>query len=72
MNLCDRSLCEIAYSLAKQPRKALKAYEKAHAWRELFALALEQEISSQALTELCERVSGTFLAIANPSFSLGN
>ena len=46
-----------AYTLANRPDKALKAYEKAHAWRELFALALEQQLPKSAIDEMCERVS---------------
>lgn len=53
--------------MAKQPKKALKAYEKAHAWRELFALAKEQEVSSDALYEMCERVSGKSASSCDPS-----
>lgn len=50
---------EIAYLLASKHAKALKAYEKAHAWRQLFSLALEQKVSQDVLSGLIERVSGT-------------
>ena len=36
----------------------MKAYEKAHAWRELFALALKQETPKSALDGISERVTG--------------
>jgi elongator complex protein 1 len=47
--------------LAGKHSKALKAYEKAHAWRELFSLALEQKVSDEVLSSLIERVSGACL-----------
>ncbi|KAK4687641.1 elongator complex protein 1, partial [Tremellales sp. Uapishka_1] len=47
----------IAYTLASDAAKAMKAYEKAHAWRDLFTLALQQRIPQHALLEMCERVT---------------
>ena len=44
--------------LAAQPEKAMKAYEKAHAWRELFALGLQHEMSKSVLSGMSERVTG--------------
>lgn len=48
----------VAYTLAAHPAKAMKAYEKAHAWRELFTVAKEQQLDSQAITGMVERVTG--------------
>lgn len=45
------------YTLARKPEKTCKAYEKAHAWRELFTLALQQKMPKQSILELCERVT---------------
>lgn len=47
-----------AYSLAAKPQKALKAFERANAWRELFALALKEKLSKDLITEMVERVAG--------------
>ncbi len=58
IHLCDSTDDDPAYTLAAQPEKTLKAYEKAHAWRELFTLALQQKMPKQAIAELCERVTG--------------
>lgn len=44
--------------LADQPEKAMIAYERAHAWRELFGLALKQGILESELVDMAERVSG--------------
>lgn len=58
---CDQlgvELTRAAFTLAGKYPKALKAYEKAHAWRELFALAFEQKLSEDAVSGLVERVSG--------------
>lgn len=48
----------IAYSMASHPAKAMKAYEKAHAWRELFTVAKEQQLDDQAIAAMVERVTG--------------
>lgn len=45
-----------AYILAGQEDKALKAYERAHAWRELFTLAKKQ--SPDVIAGMVERVTG--------------
>jgi len=47
-----------AYTLSAKPEKALKAYERAHAWRELFALALQQQLPQDTIAEMSERVAG--------------
>lgn len=52
-------IAHIAYSLARLPQKALKAYEKAHAWRELFTLAQQTELPKEVIAGICARVSGT-------------
>ncbi|WVO15396.1 hypothetical protein L204_103054 [Cryptococcus depauperatus] len=45
----------LPYLLANKPRKALKAYERAHAWRELFTLAKQEDVAD--LSEFIERVT---------------
>jgi elongator complex protein 1 len=52
------ALTSPAYTLASKPEKSLKAYEKAHAWRQLFASALQQNLSRESIVEMCERVAG--------------
>ena len=47
-----------AYTLANKTEKALKAYERAHAWRELFALAVNEKLSEKAIADMVERVAG--------------
>jgi hypothetical protein len=44
--------------MAQYPAKAMKAYEKAHAWRELFTLANEQKLDEDAIAAMVERVTG--------------
>jgi hypothetical protein len=34
------------------------AYEHAHAWRQLFALAISEKLAVEELSDMCERVSG--------------
>jgi elongator complex protein 1 len=50
----------IAYTLANKLDKALKAYEKAHAWRELFALATTVKRSKDEIIDMSGRVAGEF------------
>lgn len=52
---CTGLTSAVAYIRASKPDKALKAYEKAHAWRELFALANEQAVAKSVLLGMCER-----------------
>ncbi|WWC91266.1 uncharacterized protein L201_006209 [Kwoniella dendrophila CBS 6074] len=47
----------ISYILAKKDQKALKAYEKAHAWRELFTLAKTLDVSKDDTIQICARVT---------------
>jgi hypothetical protein len=47
--------------MANKLDKALKAYEKAHAWRELFALALSLQKSKEDILDMCGRVTGQLL-----------
>ncbi|WVO22664.1 uncharacterized protein IAS62_003995 [Cryptococcus decagattii] len=47
----------LSYLMANKPQKALKAYERAHAWRELFALAKKEGLSKESLDEMIERVT---------------
>ena len=48
----------VAYTMAQYPAKAMKAYEKAHAWRELFTMAKEQELDEETIAVMVERVTG--------------
>jgi tRNA C32,U32 (ribose-2'-O)-methylase TrmJ len=52
-----------AYTIAKKLEKTLKSYEKAHAWRELFALVLKLQKPRSEVLEICGRVTGRY----NPS-----
>ncbi|WRT69010.1 uncharacterized protein IL334_005992 [Kwoniella shivajii] len=47
----------ISYVLAKNEEKALKAYEKAHAWRELFVLSKRLGIGKGKTVDMCGRVT---------------
>ena len=47
-----------AYMLAEKREKAMKAYERAHAWRDLMALAIEQKSSPETISGHVERCSG--------------
>ncbi|RSH95270.1 hypothetical protein EHS25_000356 [Saitozyma podzolica] len=47
----------LAYTLANNCEKALKAHEKAHSWQELFTLALQQKLPKQAIVDMCGRVT---------------
>nr|XP_019009784.1 elongator complex protein 1 [Kwoniella pini CBS 10737]OCF48565.1 elongator complex protein 1 [Kwoniella pini CBS 10737] len=47
----------ISYILGKKESKALKAFEKAHAWRELFTLAKKLEVSEDDTLQICVRVT---------------
>lgn len=49
--------------MASHPAKAMKAYEKAHAWRELFTLAKQQRLDEQAVASMVERVTGQYISI---------
>lgn len=46
-----------AYSLGGKPERALKAYEKAHAWRELFTLASQLDQPKEAVTGWVDKVT---------------
>ena len=48
----------LAYVLGGKPERAMSAYEKAHSWRELFALASKQKVQGSELEDICDRVSG--------------
>lgn len=50
--------------MAQYPAKAMKSYEKAHAWRELFTLANEQKLDKEAIAAMVERVTGEFILTA--------
>ncbi|WVR09089.1 hypothetical protein IAU60_006151 [Kwoniella sp. DSM 27419] len=47
----------ISYVLAKKEDKALRAYEKAHAWRELFTLTRKLQVEKDKVTEMVGRVT---------------
>ena len=47
----------VAYTMAQYPAKAMKAYEKAHAWRELFTMAKEQDLDEETIAAMVERVT---------------
>lgn len=36
----------------------MKSYEKAHAWRELFTMAKDQQLEADAISAMVERVTG--------------
>jgi elongator complex protein 1 len=44
--------------LAQHPAKAMKAFEKAHAWRELFTMAKDQQLDAEAISEMVGRITG--------------
>lgn len=44
----------------------MKSYEKAHAWRELFTLAMVQSVDQDAKAAMVERVTGgSFLSLCS-------
>ncbi|WVQ81518.1 hypothetical protein IAT38_003642 [Cryptococcus sp. DSM 104549] len=47
----------LSYTLANKPQKALKTYERAHAWRELFSLAQKEGMDKAQVVEMVERVT---------------
>ncbi|GMK55839.1 hypothetical protein CspeluHIS016_0208950 [Cutaneotrichosporon spelunceum] len=47
----------ISYTLGGRREKALKAYEKAHAWREVFTLARELDTPPDVIASMVERIS---------------
>jgi hypothetical protein len=53
-------LLVLAFVLGERLDRAMVAYEQAHAWRELFALAMSERMEKEELLEICERVSGMF------------
>ncbi|KAG8811745.1 hypothetical protein FRC19_003615 [Serendipita sp. 401] len=48
----------MAFDLACSYPKAMQAYEKAHAWRPLFNLALEHDLGEEKIKELGYKVAG--------------
>jgi elongator complex protein 1 len=58
--LCDVTNPKIsaAFVLGERLDRAMVAYEQAHAWRQLFALAISEKIEAEELNDMCERVSG--------------
>lgn len=61
------------FSLASNKPRAMKSYEKAHAWKELFTLALTEKLEEGEIAEMCERVASEsllsviLLRISSPS-----
>lgn len=51
----------LAYRMAGKDEKTLKAYEKAHDWRELFTLAKNLNLPGSTTLEMVSRVTGMFL-----------
>lgn len=47
-----------AYQVARKQRKAMGAFERAHAWQELFTIAINEGIAGADLAALSARVSG--------------
>lgn len=49
----------VAFHLADNRSRAMKAYEKAHAWKEFFTLALTSEPAEEpeVILELCEKIA---------------
>jgi hypothetical protein len=47
-----------AFVLGDRLDRAMVAYEHAHAWRQLFALAISEKLAVEELSDMCERVSG--------------
>lgn len=41
----------------------MKAYEKAHAWRELFTMAKEQKQDEETIAAMVERVTGKLIVV---------
>ncbi|WVQ93259.1 hypothetical protein IAU59_000325 [Kwoniella sp. CBS 9459] len=53
----DFAEAAISYVLAKKDEKALRAYERAHAWRELFTLTRKLNLEKNKVSELVQRVT---------------
>lgn len=47
----------LAFMLASSPDRAMAAYERAKAWRELFTLAISEKIEEDEMEDLCSRVA---------------
>jgi hypothetical protein len=47
-----------AYQVAQKQRKAMGAFERAHAWQELFTIAINEGIDGTDLAALGARVAG--------------
>jgi hypothetical protein len=46
------------FVLGERLDRAMVAYEQAHTWRQLFALAISEKIDAEELSDMCDRVSG--------------
>jgi elongator complex protein 1 len=53
----------LAFELSGKTSKAMMAYEKAHAWRPLFTLAMKSELDEEKFKELSYRVAGMILCV---------
>jgi hypothetical protein len=53
----------LAFEISGKVFKAMKAYEKAHAWRPLFTLAMKSGLDDEKFKELSYRVAGTVLCV---------
>jgi hypothetical protein len=47
-----------AFSLARDSKRAMFAYEKARMWKELFSLAVDTGVADQDLIDMSHRVAG--------------
>lgn len=48
----------LAFEISGKPSKAMQAYEKAHAWRPLFTLAIQNQLDENKVKEISYRVAG--------------
>lgn len=58
--------------MAGKPLRALKAYEKAHAWKELFTLAMTLKLEPDAMSDLIEKISGQCDSISTRNYRRRN
>ena len=47
----------VAYTLAKQPKKAMIAHQRALTWQELFEIAMTQQLNAQEIGQLAQNVA---------------
>ena len=49
--------------MAGNRARALKSYDKAHAWKELFTLAKLEKLPEEEMQDLVQRIASTFLKL---------